>query len=248
MARGQYDDAWETPGWTAQNMAYPPLDTDDFVPPEGIELVTVTGDYSSYRSRAPWGRVSFTPSVKTVTVGDTQVALYPVTKTLNNGKFETKLVKTEGWKYHVRQRVGPDILEFDTGLTADTTMAALVASNSAPYEEPDSDFPFDQDLTIYQGATWREHFQWLRDGTGMDMTGWTAKMQAKSGSTVVLDLDDSAGITLDQQGNVDLFMSDEDTSALPPGKYRYDLKLTDSDGDAIRFVEGFVTVDPEVTT
>lgn len=46
MAKGQYDDAWETPGWTAQNFAYPPSDLDDGVDlPVDIDRVTLTGKF-----------------------------------------------------------------------------------------------------------------------------------------------------------------------------------------------------------
>lgn len=48
MATGQYDDAWETPGWTAQNMAYPPDDT-LIIPgfPADVDLVTVVGRFGA---------------------------------------------------------------------------------------------------------------------------------------------------------------------------------------------------------
>jgi hypothetical protein len=43
--RSGYNDAWETRGWTAQNMSYPPPDSNILNLPTDIETVTISGHF-----------------------------------------------------------------------------------------------------------------------------------------------------------------------------------------------------------
>lgn len=52
MVNSGYNDAWETPAWTAQNMAYPPPNRDVLNFPTDVETVTLTGHFRDGSGRA----------------------------------------------------------------------------------------------------------------------------------------------------------------------------------------------------
>jgi hypothetical protein len=105
-----------------------------------------------------------------------------------------------------------------------------------------------------QGATWIIPATW-NDSTGqpIDLTGWHAAMQARTGfdaSDTILDLDDGVqgGIVLgDGLGTITITVDHADTAAIAPGRYVYDLELTAGGGDVTRLLQGTLTVTPEVT-
>jgi hypothetical protein len=108
------------------------------------------------------------------------------------------------------------------------------------------------DLTIYQGATFRQRFRWLAGGVPVDLTGCTARMQVREDADapdVLLELTtENDGITLgDDEGTVDLFVSDEDTAAIDWDGGAWDLEIAHPGGDVTRLLMGSVVVSKEVT-
>lgn len=112
-------------------------------------------------------------------------------------------------------------------------------------------------LTINQGATFQFSFQVLADSSEgclpRDLSGWTARMQIRpsyESESVVLSLDSSGGITINEsEGRVLLEASSDQTAAIPaPAAYVYDIEgFNTSNGVVERWLEGVVRVSPEVT-
>jgi hypothetical protein len=103
--------------------------------------------------------------------------------------------------------------------------------------------------TVYCGATWERTFTWRVDGTLVNWTGYTAKLQVKQylNDASVLTLTSGSGITLGgSAGTIAIVMSSTLTGAVTPGEYLYDLEVTN--GTIIyRVLEGKFTFDGQVT-
>lgn len=111
--------------------------------------------------------------------------------------------------------------------------------------------PGKYNMVCPQGATFSKRLTWAIDDIPVDLTGYTAAMQARdkySSTTVVLDLTtENGGITLGgDEGTIDIYISDEDTAAIYAKEYVYDLELY-SGGETTRLVQGKFIVTPEVT-
>lgn len=110
------------------------------------------------------------------------------------------------------------------------------------------------DMTVYQGATFNRVFTWQvgTPAANVNLTGYTARMQLRSNpaaTTSVLELTTTNGrISLGgSAGTVTLALTPTETAALPADQYAYDLELIAGNGEVTRLLEGFVTVDAEVT-
>lgn len=109
------------------------------------------------------------------------------------------------------------------------------------------------DFTIEQGATLPLGFSWKSDdGTAVDLTGYTARMQVRQsvGSPdVLLEATTENGLLSISaaQGKVNLLLPPSVTAAITWRRGRYDLELEAPDGTVTRLVEGSVTVSREVT-
>lgn len=109
-------------------------------------------------------------------------------------------------------------------------------------------------LKIDQGATFRKSVTW-KAGTPaapVDLTGCTARMHVRSevkSPTVLLDLTTAnGGVTLGgAAGTVDLYLTDDQTTAITWTSGVYDLEVEFANGDVRRLLYGSVTVSPEVT-
>lgn len=104
-------------------------------------------------------------------------------------------------------------------------------------------------LTVEQGATFEQSFL-IKDATGatLDLTGCSASMQVRisvGDPTALLSLTTANGGLVMSAGTITPIF---DPNALTPGYYVYDLKLTDSGGEAFRLLQGSVTVTGAVTT
>ncbi len=111
--------------------------------------------------------------------------------------------------------------------------------------------PATLDLTIYQGATFRKRLVWTVNGTAVDLTGFTARMQIRSSigdSTALIEMTtENGGISITAvDGQIDLFISSDDTASLSFNSGVYDLELNDS-GEVTRLVMGKVNLSKEVT-
>lgn len=125
------------------------------------------------------------------------------------------------------------------------------------------------DITIEQGATWRQSLTWYQpDGvTPYDLTGAQARLQLRSahGTAVLVDLNEkgTAGATLGTDGvtpvsdgqialggatgTIDIVMLASATERLNLRKAAYDLTVKVAAGDTDRVLEGKVTIKPSIT-
>jgi hypothetical protein len=107
------------------------------------------------------------------------------------------------------------------------------------------------DLTIEQGTTYSQTLTWKIDGTAVNLTGYTARMQARTdvtATTTILSLTQSAGLTLGGvAGTIIIALTATQTTALAAGNYVYDLELASSGGVVTRLVQGTLTISAEVT-
>lgn len=113
------------------------------------------------------------------------------------------------------------------------------------------------DLYIEQGATYRRTWRWntvSTDGlvlTPINLTGYIARMQIRrsQGAPATVSLTtENGGITLGgAAGTVTVYMTDDQTDLLQPKSAVYDLELEAPNGDVYRFIQGRITVDPNIT-
>lgn len=102
-----------------------------------------------------------------------------------------------------------------------------------------------------QGATFAKQLTYAIDGDPVDLTTYTARMQVRekhTSKTAVVSLTtENGGIALgDDEGTIDLYISDENTANISAKDYVYDLELISS-GEVYRLLEGKFIVTPEVT-
>lgn len=262
MATGQYDNAWETPGWTAQ-LGYYPDDVSDpdgppITPPAGLKQITVTGTYLDDRSRPQEGVLTFTPSVRQVRADGKTLSLRTVKARVRNGMISVRLVAPDGtepvfpatWTWNVRQRVGPSKSTFDIVVPI---VGDEIDTFDAQYEDaPDlvSEFPLTRNYTFTPGQTFRKSFTWTQSGSSSDISDWTATLQVREsyGGALLLELTEASGITLGSAGEIDIEITADQTSELESGVYDLELYEPGPDGDTIRFLQGRLTAGtPEVT-
>jgi hypothetical protein len=116
------------------------------------------------------------------------------------------------------------------------------------------------DYTIEQGATWEQDVWWEdSDGNPIDLTGYTARMQARAalpdvGTLVDLTTANGGIVLTPAEGKLTLIMTAAQTAALnwpsgrhAPGSGVYQLELESPTGFVTRLLKGTLTLDPEVT-
>jgi len=111
------------------------------------------------------------------------------------------------------------------------------------------------DLVIDQFSTFRTSFRWETKSTGaaVNLTGYSAAMQIRrtpADATALISLTTAAGggLTIEgTAGRVRVEITPAKSSALAPGKYVYDLVLTDLQSKKKRLIEGVVRLDAGVT-
>jgi len=102
-----------------------------------------------------------------------------------------------------------------------------------------------------QGSTFAKQLTYAIDGDPVDLTTYTARMQVREKHTskiaVVSLTTENGGIVLgDDEGTINLYIPDEETSTISAKNYVYDLELVSS-GEVYRILEGKFVVTPEVT-
>jgi hypothetical protein len=105
-------------------------------------------------------------------------------------------------------------------------------------------------LTIEQGADWSLTMTWTIDGSAVDLTTYTARMQARREykcDEAVIDIESPTNITLDVNGGILVELTAAETAEIPARRYVYDLELEDANGVVTRLVEGEILVKAEVT-
>jgi len=109
------------------------------------------------------------------------------------------------------------------------------------------------DFAIEQGATFNLLLTWKIDNTDVNLTGYTARLQARvdiedTETVLSLTTDSGGGITLGgSAGTISLDRTATQTAALVAGDYVYDLELISGAGQVTRLVQGQLTISPEVT-
>ena len=107
------------------------------------------------------------------------------------------------------------------------------------------------DFTIEQGATFNLLLTWKINDLPVDITNWTARLQARvdvEDTEIILSLTTGAGITLGgAAGTISLDQTAIQTTLLPAGTYVYDLELISGIGTVTRLVQGELNISPEVT-
>lgn len=106
-------------------------------------------------------------------------------------------------------------------------------------------------LTMWQGASWDYTLTWTTNGTPVNLTNYTARMDVRvshPSEHTVLELTSGSGITLGgTAGTILLEASPATTAGVAGGQYVYDLELVSPGSAVTRLVEGTFIVDPEVT-
>ena len=108
-------------------------------------------------------------------------------------------------------------------------------------------FEVDQNATFSCIVEYKDN-----DGLPIDLTGSTAKMQVrdtKGGSKLAFSLTSPAGgITITPLlGKLTIKMTPTQTNKLFYPKSSYDIMVTDSNGNKIKMLEGFMTLSRSVT-
>lgn len=108
------------------------------------------------------------------------------------------------------------------------------------------------DFTIEQGATFNLLLTWKINGTAVNLTGYTARLQARIDveeiETVLSLTTENGGITLGGAlGTISLNRTAAQTTLLPAGTYVYDLELIASNATVTRLVQGELLISAEVT-
>ena len=108
------------------------------------------------------------------------------------------------------------------------------------------------DIDIIQGAVLDIPLVWSDESkVKVPLTGYSAKMQIRPSAkskTIYSELSTANGrITLVSPGEINLYISAEDTANFKWLEAVYDLTLTPPDGKTIRLLEGLVTVKEAVT-
>jgi hypothetical protein len=107
------------------------------------------------------------------------------------------------------------------------------------------------DLSIEQGATYNLVLTWQVNGTAVNLTNYTARLQARvdvEDTETVLSMTTGAGITLGGvAGTITLDQTATQTALLAAGTYIYDLEMVAGSGTVTRLVQGELVVSAEVT-
>lgn len=103
-------------------------------------------------------------------------------------------------------------------------------------------------LYVEQGADFRTVITVSNDdGTAKDLSGYEAQSQMRRSYTASTSFPIEANIINALNGEITLSISAEATAVLKPGRFVYDMIITDADGVVTRVIEGIVTVSPSVT-
>lgn len=105
-------------------------------------------------------------------------------------------------------------------------------------------------VTLYRGDTWRRTW-YLQDNAGaaIDLTGCTARLMVRDrdGLAVITAGSTTGEIVIDgAAGSLVMTVAAADTG-LTPGRYRYDLEVTYTDGSVTTYEQNTLVVLEDVT-
>ena len=112
--------------------------------------------------------------------------------------------------------------------------------------------PGKKDFKLLQGATFEESITWSDDAGPVNLTGYTARMQAREeyeSATAFIDITTgNGGITLGgAAGTIALLLSATATAAITAEHGYYDLELVSPTGRVYRLLQGKICVSKEAT-
>lgn len=112
--------------------------------------------------------------------------------------------------------------------------------------------PGSLDFLMPKGSTFSRTLTWKISGSAVDLTSYTARMQARTShvsTTTVLELTtaNSKIVLGGTAGTITLTVSAADTAAITQSSLAYDLELVSAGGVVTRLVEGQIVLSPEVT-
>lgn len=106
------------------------------------------------------------------------------------------------------------------------------------------------ELFLDQGATFRSVLNIMDDITNapIDLTGFSVQSQmrrsyysANATANIVCSITNAAN------GEITMSLNANTTANIKSGRYLFDLKTTDTDGNVNRAIEGIITVTPNIT-
>jgi hypothetical protein len=101
----------------------------------------------------------------------------------------------------------------------------------------DQDSTFTAELTIYTDARY-----------AFNLSDYTATAQLRRSPTSTTAVDFSTSISSPAtSGKVVISLTDEQTAALKPGRWLYDVVIESDSGSRFRAIEGVITVNPSIT-
>jgi len=112
--------------------------------------------------------------------------------------------------------------------------------------------PGSLDFLMPKGSTFTRTLTFKTNGTPVDLTNYTARMQARTShvsGTTVLDMTTANGkiILGGTAGTVILSLSASETAAITQTSLAYDLELVSAGNTVTRLVEGQIILTPEIT-
>ena len=112
--------------------------------------------------------------------------------------------------------------------------------------------PGSLDFLMPKGSTFSRTLTWKISGSPVNLTDYTARMQARASvtsATVVLDLTtaNSKIVLGGTAGTITITVSAADTAAITQQSLAYDLELVSAGGVVTRLIEGQIVLSPEVT-
>ena len=84
-------------------------------------------------------------------------------------------------------------------------------------------------------------------GSALDLTGYTVASQMRKSYQSSTAFAFTASVYDALNGKVRLQLTSTQSGAITPGRYLYDVEITDPNGNKTRVIEGIVTVTPEIT-
>jgi hypothetical protein len=106
---------------------------------------------------------------------------------------------------------------------------------------------FTVNLYVEAGATFSRQITYTNpDGSVFDLTDYTAALQVRLTATSAAAVITKTPSINTTTGVVSFTFTAAETSTLTAQKYVYAIELSKSDGTVLRFVEGDITVSPEV--
>jgi len=107
-------------------------------------------------------------------------------------------------------------------------------------------------LTLEQGVDFSQVLVWSNSGTAMNLTGYTAKMQARKSAdnptaAISFTTADSTILITPLTGTIALKQTSTVLDAVQAGTYVYDLELTSAGGVVTRLIAGTLTLTASVT-